>query len=316
MTTRSGAPGEHDGEVWVVGSINVDLVVAVQRLPGPGQTVLGGGVERHPGGKGANQAVAAARDGALVHLVGAVGADPEGRGAVEQLAAEGIDTAGIQRLADEPTGLAIVVVDDAAENLIVVAPGANGCLGAEHVRAALGAGGVCLVSLEVPDAAVVAAAERAVELGLRLVLNPAPARPLADAVLRARPILTPNAGEARTLAGLGDDADPAHAAARLAVRTGAPVVVTLGAEGCLVVGGSVVERIPAPSVAAVDTTGAGDAFSGVLASSLARGLDLAEAARRAVTAGALATTRRGARAGMAGRSVIDAAAVPSPRAGP
>jgi ribokinase len=281
------------GDVFVIGSINVDLVVRAGTLPSPGETVTGGTFERHGGGKSANQAVAAARAGAAVRMIGAVGEDELGEEAVAQLAAEGIDVSGVARL-DAPTGVALIAVDAAGENQIAVASGANAELAAAHVEAALEAAtsGVALLGLEVPDAAVLAGARAARGAGLTVVINPAPARPLGDELLALAPILTPNRGEAATLSG----EDDAEAAARaLSAQTGAPVVVTVGSDGALLVSGDAVERVPAPAVEAVDTTGAGDAFNGALAAALAGGAPLPEAVREAVAVAAESVRRPGAR---------------------
>jgi len=281
-------------DVYVVGSVNVDLVVTAASLPRPGETVAGGTFERHGGGKSANQAVAAARLGASVRMVGAVGDDDLGEEALALLAADGIDVSGVARLGDTPTGVALIVVDEAGENQIAVASGANAQLDAGTVERGLraAAGGVALLGLEVPDAAVLAGARAARAAGLALVLNPAPARELPPELLHLSPLLTPNRDEARALAG---EDDPEAAARALAARTGAPVVVTVGAEGALVVDGDTLERVPAPRVEVVDTTGAGDAFNGALACELAGGAGLIEAARAAVAVAARSTERPGAR---------------------
>src|SRR4051794_28061987 len=288
-------------DVVVVGSVNADLVVRAARLPGPGETVTGGTFARHGGGKGANQAVAAARLGARTALVAAVGEDDLGAEALRGLTAEGVDVDAVARLADVPTGVALIVVDEHAENQIAVASGANAALDAAFVAAALerlGAG-VVLLSLEVGDEALVAGAE-----GARLaLLNPAPARELPAALLDAGPLLTPNAGEARQLTGKDD---PRAAALALHERTGAPVVVTLGADGALLVdGGGEPVRIPAPRVEAVDTTGAGDCLNGALAAELARGAALPDAVAFAVRAAALSTLCDGAREGMPTRAAVE-----------
>jgi ribokinase len=284
-------------DLVVVGSVNADLVVTVRSLPAPGETVSGGTFERHHGGKSANQAVAAARLGASVAFVGAVGDDELGADAVAALERDGIDCSGVARLDDAPTGVALIVVDEAGENQIAVASGANGRLDAAMVQNAVPKEPRwVLLGLEVPDDAVLAGA-RAAD---RLVLNPAPARPLQDELLDLGPILTPNEAEARTLTGEPD----AQAAARaLEQRTGAPVVVTLGARGALV-GEDV---IGPPPVHPVDTTGAGDTFSGVLAAELARGADIRAAARFATAAAALSTQAAGAREGMPDRAAVERA---------
>jgi ribokinase len=292
------------GRVVVVGSVNVDLVVAAPSLPRPGETVTGGTFARHGGGKGANQAVAAARAGASVALVGAVGADDLGEEALRELAAEGVDVTAVARLDGIATGVAAIVVDERGENQIAVASGANAALDGATVEAGLarllgGDGGVVLLGHEVPEAAVAAGLRAAAAAGWRAVLNPAPARPLADGL--AGVLLTPNAEEARELAG----EEGAEAAARaLAGRTGAPVLVTLGAEGALLVDGDEAERLPAPRVQVVDTTGAGDTVNGALAAALAAGVPLEEAARTAIAAAALSTRAHGARAGMPRRDEV------------
>jgi ribokinase len=287
--------------VVVVGSINADLVVVAERLPAPGETVSGGRFARHGGGKGANQAVAAARLGAAVAIVGAVGDDELGAAALRELADEGIDVSAVARLAGEPTGVALIVVDAAGENQIAVASGANAALTADALR--LEGDGVVLLSHEVPEAAVVAGAEAAASAGWTAVLNPAPARALPERVLAARPILTPNASEAAQLTG---EDDPEAAARALGERTGAPVLVTLGARGALLLDGEPL-WLPAPEVRVVDTTGAGDTVNGALAAELAAGRPLAEAARFAIAAAALSATKAGARGGMPRRAEVPGA---------
>ncbi|MGD9527300.1 MAG: PfkB family carbohydrate kinase, partial [Pseudonocardia sp.] len=192
--------------VVVVGAVNVDLVVAAPRLPGPGETVVGGGVSRHAGGKGANAAVAAARAGADVRLVGAVGADEHGRTSLAELVADGVDPRHVAVLDDVPTGVALIVVDAAGENQIAVGAGANAAVSAAHVRAALDdalpAAGCVLVSTEITPAAVAAAVERAAAAKVPCVLNPAPVIDVVGELLRYGPILTPNASECAHLARL------------------------------------------------------------------------------------------------------------------
>jgi ribokinase len=289
-----------DPAVAVVGSVNADLVVTAPSLPAPGETVTGGTFARHGGGKGANQAVAAARLGAAVALVGAVGDDDLGSAALAELSAEGVDVARVRRLPGLATGVALIVVDAAGENAIAVASGANARVDAAAVEAGLAGllglpGGVVLLGHEVPADAVLAGARAARAAGWVPVLNPAPARELSDELLALGPLLTPNASEAAALTGEGD---PGAAAAALARRTGAPVLVTLGAAGVLLHDGGREERIPAPAVDVVDTTGAGDTLNGALAAALARGASLVDAARSAVAAAAQSTTAPGARGGM------------------
>jgi ribokinase len=286
------------GTVLVVGSINADLVVTLDRLPEPGETVTGGRFARHGGGKGANQAVAAARAGARVRFAGAVGDDDLGAAAIEELAGEGVDVGAIARLDDEPTGVALIAVDREGRNQIAVASGANARLDAGLVDKAVDAEGltsadVVLLGFEVPDDAVLTGARAAAAAGARAVLNPAPARELPDG-LPDGVILVPNGLEAATLTGENDAASAARALAR---RTGAPVLVTVGADGALLAGdgGDRIVALEAPEVEVVDTTGAGDAFCGVLAAGLAAGLDLEAAARGAVEAASASVRRAGAR---------------------
>jgi ribokinase len=276
--------------VVVVGSINVDLVVAVASLPAAGETVTGGRFARHGGGKSANQAVAAARLGASVSFVGAVGEDEMGVSAVSELSSEGIDVSAVSRVS-APTGVALIVVDSAGENQIAVASGANASLVVDSLD--LTGEGVVLLCNEVSSGVVAAAARAAADAGWRVVLNPAPARALPDVPLS---VLTPNASEAFQLTGLED---PEAAARALVDQTGAAVLVTLGAKGALLLepGGSPI-RLPATRVEVVDTTGAGDTVNGALAAELAADRSLEDAARFALTAAALSTRAPGARGGM------------------
>jgi ribokinase len=276
--------------IAIVGSINLDVVVEVERHPVPGETVLGGDRVELPGGKGANQAVAAARLGAEVAFVGRVGDDDAGRRLRDGLAAEGVDVAHVETDPSAPTGMALIAVDRAGENTIVVSSGANARVSAADVEAAaevLTGATVTLVQHEVPEAAVAAAIARG---GGTVVLNPAPARPIVAPV----DVLVPNGGELEALAGRAGD--PIELARGLdAARA---VVVTLGSEGAVVVQGERVERISAPRVRAVDTTGAGDAFCGALAQALDGGAELVEAARWAVRAAAASVTKPGAQGGL------------------
>ncbi len=294
-------------EVVVVGSVNLDVVVPVERHPAPGETVLGGDHEQLPGGKGANQAVAAARLGCAVAFVGRVGADDPGRRLRATLDREGVDTRAL-RDDDAPSGLAMISVAPGGENTIVVSPGANGRVGAPDVRDAadlLARAAVTLVQLEIPPEAVTAAARAA---GGTLVLNPAPARDLDPEVLARAGVLVPNRTELGLLAGT-DPPRGADEAAAVAATIDGPgaVVVTLGEHGAVVVEGGQGEHVPAPRVDAVDTTGAGDAFCGALADALARGADLVEAVRWAVRAASLSVTRAGALGAMPTRAEVERA---------
>lgn len=293
----------HDGRarVVVVGSVNVDLVVSVPHLPAPGETVLGSRFERHFGGKGANQAVAAARGGARVEMVGAVGRDSDGTDSLAALAAEGIDTSLVARR-DPPTGVALISVTPDGENQIAVAPGANALVTADDA-AAIGPGpGALLVSLEVPMPAVVAAVSRARAIGLQPIVNPAPAQPLPAELLAADPLLIPNEQEAMTLAGAASLDDAVERLAAVGIER---LVVTRGARGALVVDRGRKQHLPPVRVEAVDATGAGDTFAGVLATWLAEGATLTYAAAAANAAAALSVTAAGARGGMPTRDPID-----------
>jgi ribokinase len=279
--------------IAVVGSINLDIVVEVERHPAPGETVLGGDRLELPGGKGANQAVAAARLGAQVAFVGRVGDDDAGRRLRDGLADEGVDVAHVTVDPGAPTGVALIAVDRAGENTIVVSSGANARVSAVDVEVArdvVAGAGVTLVQHEVPEDAVAAA----IAAGRMVLLNPAPARPIVAPV----DVLIPNRGELEALAGRAGN--PIELARGLAGARA--VVVTLGNEGAAVVEGDRVERIAAPKVDVVDTTGAGDAFCGALAQALDAGADLVEAARAAVRAAAQSVTRAGAQGGLPRRA--------------
>jgi ribokinase len=307
-------PGSR-GRVVVVGSANEDLVVTTKRLPRPGETVAGSSFAQLPGGKGANQAVAAARAGADVYFVGAVGADDAGSRCAEALRSEGVNVDGLLTVAGTPTGRAAVLVSDDGENEIVIFGGANDCLDADAVQTALGrlelrAEDVCLVCFEVGDGAVAATAEFAKQRGCRLVVNPAPARPIGAAVLDAHPVLVPNRSEAELISGVGD---PTAAAARLHEMSDAPVVVTLGAGGALVVDSLPIGTVAPLQVEVRDTTGAGDTLTGALAASLAEGVELPAAVRWAVAAASLSVRVVGARPGSPRRKAIEEALATQPK---
>ncbi len=294
--------------VVVAGSINVDLIVGVSRLPGAGETVLGDRFVQQNGGKSANQAVAASKVGAAVSMLGAVGDDDLGRSALAGLEEAGVDVSSCRIVAGEHTGLALIVVDDRGENQIAVAPGANGRLDAaivelEVAQLRCAPDAVCLLGFEVGDDAVLATARWASAAGLRIILNPAPARPILDDLYALAPILTPNETEAELLTG---ESDPTAAARVLSERSGAPVVVTLGADGAVLWWAGRAEHLPATPVDPIDTTGAGDALNGILAAELAAGATLREALRWAMVGAALKTTKAGAQAGLPDREAIRA----------
>jgi ribokinase len=291
MAEPETSPGADRPVVVVVGSVNADLVVRLPRLPSPGETVLDGTFHRGGGGKGANQAAAAARLGARAMLVGRIGGDDLGREARGDLEAAGVDVSFVAEGA-EPTGVALVLVDEGGENLIGVASGANMEVTAAQVAGAVGSvpGGraVVLAGLEVPDEAVLAAAGAARERRFPFVLNPAPAKPVPPELVALCDILTPNKTEIGGL-GFASPEDLLAAGARA-------VAVTLGADGVEVHRqGRPVAAVPAFPVDVVDTTGAGDAFSGALSWALASGEGLDTAIELACAAAALSTRALGAR---------------------
>ncbi|RMF72489.1 MAG: ribokinase [Acidobacteria bacterium] len=298
--------------VLVFGSLNVDLVVRAPELPVPGQTVLGDAFAQGAGGKGANQAVAAARLGSKVRMFGRVGDDPFGRMLLEELRRADVETAGVRIDETAHTGTALIVVAPDGENQIAVAPGANAHVEAEDARGLqifMDSDSVLLLQLEVPIDASMAAARAARLAGARVVLDPAPApdEPPAE-LLRAATVLTPNESEASRLSGvMVESIEGAIQAGRvLRRRYGTAVVVTVGDKGAVVVDERGITPVPPWPVDAVDAVGAGDAFNGALADGLARGLSLVDAARRAAAAGALATTVRGALPSMPTREALDA----------
>jgi ribokinase len=286
--------------VVVLGSINRDLMLALDRLPVPGETVTATGMEVFSGGKGANQAVAAAAIGGSVALVGRVGADAAGLEQVSALAAAGVDVTFVEQDPRAPTGTAVVMVDGGGHNSIAVVPGANGLLDAASVEAAapvIEGARILLLQLEIPAAAVERAVSIARSAGVLTVLNIAPYRDVPRAVLADVDYLLANETEAAALLGDGvkgieDAARAAGAMRRLGPSWG---IITLGAQGTVAAGDEGWIHEPAPSVEAVDTTGAGDVFAGVLAVGLVESMPVRAAIRLAITAASLSVTRRGAR---------------------
>ncbi|MFB6777388.1 ribokinase [Streptomyces sp. NPDC056352] len=288
-----------DYDLLVVGSANADLVIGVERRPAPGETVLGSDLAVHPGGKGGNQAVAAARLGARTALLARVGDDAHGRLLLESQREAGVDTGGVL-VGGAPTGVALITVDPSGDNSIVVSPGANARLTPDDIRGAadlLAGARVVSAQLEIP-LETVAEVARTRPLGARFVLNPSPPAPLPDDVLAACDPLVVNEHEARFVLGASAGPGPEDWARALLALGPQSVVITLGADGALVADGrtDAVARIPSPRVDAVDTTGAGDAFTAALAWRLSLGEDIATAAAFAVRVGAAAVTREGAQA--------------------
>jgi ribokinase len=280
--------------VLVVGSSNIDLVASVDRLPNRGETVLGYHFAQSFGGKGANQAVAAARAGGDVTFLSMLGADANGLLIEQHLATQRLSRPVLLRDAEAPTGVAMILVDHNGENQIVVVPGSNGRLtpaAVQQHRELMVGVRVLLVQMEIPLETVREALSLAKAHGLTTILNPAPAAPLPSDLLQLVDVLTPNETEAHALSG---SSDPAEAARILTGRGVGTVVVTCGAAGALMIGGHEATRIPGYVVESIDSTGAGDAFNGVLACAMAEGASITSAIERANAAGALATTGRGA----------------------
>jgi ribokinase len=302
--------------------MNMDLVVRCAKLPQPGETAVGGGYKTYPGGKGANQAVAAARQGAAVCMVARLGDDAHGPRLLDALKVEGVDVAHVVTSAETASGLALITVAEGGENMIVVSAGANALLtptDIESARPAIEGAAVLLLQLEVPIATVIAAARVARGAGASVILNAAPARVLPAELLALVDVLVVNRSEAATLTGLDAGTDPGRLALRLADLGPATAVLTLGQQGAIVAHRGRPRRISGMMVASVDAVGAGDAFCGALATVWAEVAPLVKAkaaeemnavervARRACVAGALATLRAGAMPSMPTRSDVDAA---------
>jgi ribokinase len=296
--------------IAVVGSLNMDLVIRSPRIPGPGETIIGGEFLMAPGGKGANQAVAAARLGARVSMVGRVGQDAFGAALLESLTADGVDRAHVARDEKAATGVALIVVDDAGENSIVVSSGANMRLSPADLEAAssvIAAANVLILQLEVPLETVIRSAELARAHGVKVALNPAPARPLPAELAGMVDVLVPNESEAAILTGqpVQPQAGAASAAEAL-LRSGVgTVILTLGDRGALLARGGKAQLCPAFTVEPVDTTAAGDAFVAGLSVALAEGKGYGEAVRWGNAAGALATTKLGAQPSLPHRPSLE-----------
>ena len=295
--------GQNQLKIVVVGSSNMDLVVKTPRIPLPGETLLGGDFLMTPGGKGANQAVAAAKLGAGVYFVAKLGKDIFGEQSLANFTKESIHTEYVTQTGDASSGVALITVDQAGENMIVVAPGANGTLSPEDVETAqpaIASSGAVVAQLEVPLETVECAARLAHRSGVPFILDPAPARALGPELLERVDVLTPNETEARILTGIDvTDEDSARLAAEKLLACGVKaVVLTMGAKGFLLCEGDNVEFIPAITVDAVDTTAAGDAFTGALAVGLAQGKVLRDAAVFANHVAALSVMTMGAQSSM------------------
>lgn len=297
--------------ILVVGSTNLDLDLSVARHPQPGETVVAYDLRRTPGGKGANQACSAALQGGDVRFVTAIGDDADGDRALEVLRTTRADLSGVRRVADVPTGLAVVSVDAHGENSIVVAPGANATWSPLAIRALeldVSEARLVITQGELPPVAVDELSDVCARQGTRLLLNLAPVIPVEPQTIRRADPLVVNEYEGRLALNFLDDSDPSttddeDVVRRLRAHGVASVVMTRGARGALVSEGGILTDVAAPNVTAVDTTGAGDAFVGALAVSVARGESLADAAAAAVLVASAAVTRRGAQASY--RTVTD-----------
>jgi len=292
-------------KILVVGSINMDLVVRVPHAPVPGETVLGGDFETFPGGKGANQAVAASRMGAAVTLVGRVGKDNFGDTLIQGLVENKIKTTHVIKDSHAATGIAMIAVAADGENLIVVASGANLLVSAEDVnnaRSLMRETDLLLVQLECPLESVTAAIELAKAYDVPVVLNPAPAQPLTEAVLRNIDYLTPNENELEVLTGESEIEAGISKLLKMGVKN---LIITLGANGARVVSGDIDQHLPAYEITSVDTTAAGDAFNGALAVALAEGELLLKAVQSGIAAGALAATIHGAQPSLPSRDAVE-----------
>lgn len=296
--------------IYVFGSSNTDMVVKSPKLPVPGETVIGGEFLMNPGGKGANQAVAAARLGGNVFFVGKTGNDLFGKQAVQQFRRENIRTEFVATDSRLPSGVALINVDEKGENSIAVAPGANAALTTGDVAPALSrltAEDLVLIQLEIPVDVVTYVIHQSADAGARVILNPAPAQKLSPDTLARLFLITPNESEAELLTGIRvTDPGSARQAAEVLRETGCEnVIITLGARGAYLSSGEISEIIPTVPVTAVDTTAAGDCFNGALVVALAEGKDLRTAVQFACRAAAISTTQMGAQSSLPTRKTVE-----------
>jgi ribokinase len=296
--------------IYVIGSSNTDLVVKAEKLPKPGETVLGGTFLMNPGGKGANQAVTAARLGSVVTFIAKVGNDIFGKQALQQFQRENINTAYVTTDTEHPSGVALIGVDAGGENSIIVAPGSNSHLDIRIVGQALDrvtGPAIVLLQLEIPISVVEFSIEKSYEKGLTIILNPAPVQRLNEIVLKHLDILTPNEFEAEMLTGIRvtDEASADNAATKLLESGVKNIIITMGARGAYLKTADHSKFIAAPLVTATDTTAAGDCFNGALAVALAEGKDLDHAVTFACKAASISVTRMGAQASLPFRKEVN-----------
>ena len=290
-------------QIIVVGSINTDMVIGANKLPKPGETLIGHKFFMNPGGKGANQAVAAARMGGEVAMIANLGVDVFGDSAIAKLKEEGVNCEGITRDPDRPSGVAIINVDDTGENQIVVAPGANATLDTDLVSTALDRippSSIVLLQLEIPIESVVKAVEVCQQKGCRIILDPAPAQVLPESVYKGTYLLTPNRNEAELLSGIliSDRGSVTCAAEKLLMSGVTNVAITLGSQGVFFANAENKQFLEATSVSAVDTTAAGDCFNGAVAAKLSQGCSLVEGIKSGILASSICVTRHGAQDAM------------------
>ena len=297
-------------QILVVGSSNTDMVIKAAHLPRPGETILGGTFFMNPGGKGANQAVAIARLGGPVTFICKTGSDIFGHQSQQLFAEEGINTSYVFSDSGNPSGVALITVDEKAENCIVVASGANANLlpsDLEKAEEAIERADLVLMQLEVPMETVCFVADIAWQKGKKVILNPAPAHPLPADLLRHLYLITPNETEAEMITGvkITDESSAGEAARALSGMGVQHVIITLGSKGALIYSNGKAEMVPALKVEAVDTTAAGDVFNGALTVALSEGRSLKEAARFACKASAISVTRVGAQSSAPYRNEVD-----------
>lgn len=296
--------------ILVIGSLNMDIVISLNHLPQPGETIIGQGKSEHPGGKGANQAYAAAKLGGKTCMIGRAGADDYGQTLISSLKSAGADTGGIIVQQGTGTGLAFIYVDEKGENTIVLASGANAMLSPEDIRGMeryIDTADIVLIQLEIPFETVTYSIEAASRKGKTIVLNPAPVRGGLEAFYDKIHILTPNEGELAALTGMNADTiEGAESAAKTLIQKGVEtVIVTLGDKGALLVQSDKTKHFPARRVKAVDTTAAGDAFSAAVCVALSEGKGIEEAITFANAASAISVTRKGAQPSIPSRQEVE-----------